>query len=258
MKKIKLNNGRVALVDDEDFDALTNIKWVVTPKGGTAYARGYVRVRGVGVIAVLMHRYILDPPGKYVVDHINGDGLDNRRENLRACTHTENLQNMRKLGGSSSYRGVHWDSRRERWVASIRVSGKKTSIGAFEDEVQAAKAYDEVCRKTRGQFARCNFGPPGQLLLKGQDLKDRGGLDFGDVLRLLKTRQIKAARRTSFEKGVYIQVRWEWSTRGNKYTAAPLQKVRVEEGRAVKCARPPTTEDVFADDWEVVPEEDLF
>jgi hypothetical protein len=107
-----------------------------------------------------MHREILgvtDPQVK--VDHRNGDGLDNRRANLRKCVNGENIANgaKRRDGHSSKYKGVCWHRRDGKFQASIRVHGRTIYLGMFTDEVQAAQAYDVAARAFFGEFAKCNF-----------------------------------------------------------------------------------------------------
>lgn len=151
--EIRVSNGQRALVDKADHKLLNQFSWHVNSSG---YVQTQMRLRGCKPTNVYMHRYILDPPYKSDVDHINGNKLDNRRRNLRVCTRSENLQNMKELGGSSKYRGVHWDKRRKKWIASIRLDGKKVYLGGFDFEVDAAVTYDNACRE-RGVFARTNF-----------------------------------------------------------------------------------------------------
>ena len=91
-------------------------------------------------------------------DHINGNGLDNRRENLRICTHAENQRNSRSARGSSSqYKGISWNKRDKRWYSHIRIDDKQQHLGVFTSEVKAAKAYDAAALKHWGRFAKPNF-----------------------------------------------------------------------------------------------------
>jgi hypothetical protein len=95
-----------------------------------------------------------------VVDHKNGDKLDNRRENLRICTIAENIRNSKtstKKGKTSRYKGVYWVGRIKKWVARIHVDRKGLHVGVFTDEAEAARAYDVAARQHFGEFARTNF-----------------------------------------------------------------------------------------------------
>jgi len=100
----------------------------------------------------------MDTPGNMDVDHANGNGLDNRRSNLRLCTTSENIQNQRpRKSGTSKYKGVGWFVRDSNWRVRIKVGDKQIHIGYFADEVEAAKAYDKMARQHFGAFARTNF-----------------------------------------------------------------------------------------------------
>jgi len=107
-----------------------------------------------------MHREVIGPPDHLEVDHINHNGLDNRKANIRPATHTQNNFNrliIKRKGSSSKYRGVSWCKRKKRWRARICVNGEKKLIEYFKDEIQAAKAYDKAAKKYYGQFACLNF-----------------------------------------------------------------------------------------------------
>jgi hypothetical protein len=107
-----------------------------------------------------MHRTILGAPQGHMVDHINRDGLDNRRINLRAATRAQNACNAIKrhsIRSTSQFKGVHWDKARSRWAAQIKKLGKVTNIGRFISEEDAARAYDTAAKKVYGEFARLNF-----------------------------------------------------------------------------------------------------
>lgn len=135
MIEIPLAHGLgIALVDASDHELVAGRRWHL-------HAQGYACTGG-GSSRSLMHRLILNlaKGDGHSVDHINRDKLDNRRANLRICTHAENMQNLGAKGGSSQYRGVSWDSKRQTWVADVSPEGKKKTLGRFATELDAAKA----------------------------------------------------------------------------------------------------------------------
>jgi hypothetical protein len=158
MKEIKLTQGKVALVDDGDYDRLTQHKWCARKAHNTYYARRASREKP-GPFYIIMHREIKCAPHGLEIDHIDGDGLNNQKENLRLCVHKENLWNARPHSGgvSSKFKGVHWCKTRERWIAKIYINGQNHYIGAFVSEEEAAKRRDTVAVKGCGEFARLNF-----------------------------------------------------------------------------------------------------
>ena len=153
MAEIPLTQGRVAIVDDADLPLVTDRPWQVLLTRGNAYASGdepHSRKREY------MHRVILGlGPDDPHVDHVNGDGLDNRRANLRLATQRQNMGNMRPRGGVSRFKGVV--RHRQRWMANIRDHGRRRYLGTFIDETAAARAYDQAAREIFGPFARLNF-----------------------------------------------------------------------------------------------------
>ena len=106
-----------------------------------------------------LHRLIAQTPKNMSTDHINGDKLDNRTANLRVCTHAQNCRNQKlKTSNTSGYKGVYWNKDVSKWVAQIRIDGKVTSLGLFNDIKEAAKVYDKTARIHHGEFARLNHG----------------------------------------------------------------------------------------------------
>ncbi len=106
-----------------------------------------------------MHRLITRAPKGKVVDHENGDGLDNRRANLRVCDHRQNRRNHQRprKGGASRFHGVGWWKRDQKWRAKISVDGRTIHLGYFADEEDAARAYDQAAREHFGEYASTNF-----------------------------------------------------------------------------------------------------
>ena len=167
MKEIKLTKGYVALVDDEDYARLCEHSWNASLRKGVAvvYARTTVKLnsdrRRKQWKTMAMHRMILGiSDQKTFVDHINGDGLDNRRLNLRECTHAQNARNARKRKpkATSKYRGVHFDKGygRKKWRACVRFEKKLVCLGRHTNEIDAAKAYNAGALKYFGEFASLN------------------------------------------------------------------------------------------------------
>lgn len=157
MKEIQLSQGLVARVDDEDFVELSKYNWYAS-KNRKHYARRHQMVDGKKA-KVYMHRQILkveDP--KIFVDHIDGNGLNNCRNNLRTATHSENLANVfKRVGTSSKYRGVNLKKSSGKFQVQIQHQGKLYFVGSFTDEIEAAKAYDKKAVELFGAFAKLNF-----------------------------------------------------------------------------------------------------
>ena len=158
-RMIPLTMGKVAIVDAADFDALSAYKWCAMQSGNGKFRamRKGPRNGGSGA-AILMHRLVMSAPEGVKVDHINHDPLDNRRSNLRLCTHAENLRNVTSYRESSSqYLGVSWHKARGKWTAQIEIDGRKKHLGYFTEEAAAALTYDAAARAHYGAFANPNF-----------------------------------------------------------------------------------------------------
>lgn len=160
MRTITLTQNKTAWIDDADYERVSLYKWQAKPcRSGQCYAHAYVSGH-----MVTMHRFILKPAEDMQVDHISGNGLDNRRSNMRVCTQRRNSQNMRPMKNkSSAYKGVsRWGNR---WSAYIRIEGKKRHLGYFDDETDAARAYNKAAERYFGQYARVN-----EIIKQGQTL----------------------------------------------------------------------------------------
>jgi hypothetical protein len=146
---VPLGGKRAAVVDAADWEKVGGHRWQEFKSRNTSYAVRYVRV--------FMHREILDTEEE--VDHKNGDGLDNRRANLRPASRSQNAQNQPKQNRatSSRFKGVHWNTREEKWVARVGINGKRVYLGSFHSEEDAARAYDAAAQERFGEYAHLNF-----------------------------------------------------------------------------------------------------
>lgn len=150
MKRIELTQGMVALVDDDDYDRLMACgSWHY----GQGYARREFRANGKRK-GVLMHRFIVGEPDGLIIDHIDGDPLNNQRANLRLCTHSQNVRNQKSphSNSKSGVKGVYWSVARGKWQADIRVNGKTIHLGRFTELLEAAEAYNAASAKYHGEF----------------------------------------------------------------------------------------------------------
>jgi hypothetical protein len=159
MKTIPLTKGYVAIVDDEDYALVSKFKWhTFNNNGRGTYAIANMEVDGK-MTTVRMHRFITNPSRSEVVDHINRNGLDNRRGNLRAATRSTNAANSKHRAdrSTSPYRGVYFEKEKKLYRAQIRVNGKLFGLGRYKDPKLAAEKYDAEAVRNFGEFAVLNF-----------------------------------------------------------------------------------------------------
>lgn len=159
MKQIQLSQGRVALVDDEDFEKLNQYKWCANKIRKTYYATTYWGIKKSGSYGHLtMHRLILNiTDGKILIDHRDNNGLNNQKKNLRIATTSQNAMNSgANKSGTSKYKGVSRASRGESWQARISKGGKHEYLGYFSNENDAAIAYNKAAIQLHGEFANPN------------------------------------------------------------------------------------------------------
>lgn len=155
-REIPLTRGMVAIVDAADHAELSRHRWHYNPGGHSGYAVRAEYADGVQY-KVQMHRQITGAKDGELVDHINRNGLDNRRANLRVCANTQNLWNRASYIGRSKYKGVSWRANRGHWKVSIQVNKKRIYLGSFTSEIEAACAYDAAAVEHYGVFAYLNF-----------------------------------------------------------------------------------------------------
>jgi hypothetical protein len=168
VREIPLTRGKTALVDDEDFDALSRFKWradrskrVHGEDGWYAVRSVYFKSGGVKKVRVIrMHREILELPSDVDGEHVDGNGLNNQRFNIRPCANDSlNQANRTRMlpNASSRFRGVTRHTQTGRWQAQIKVNGVNHFLGLFRIETEAAAAYDHAARVNFGEFARLNL-----------------------------------------------------------------------------------------------------
>jgi len=147
MKEIYLTQGETAIVDDEDFEEMNLFKWCLCRARNLKYA-----IRTERGLNQFMHRIIMIPPEGMHIDHINGNGLDNRRENLRVCSNAENHQNIRwNKRNTTGFLGV--SKRPWGFAAQIQVGKVKKYLGMFDTAEEAHRVYIDASRRLRGEFS---------------------------------------------------------------------------------------------------------
>ena len=156
-REIPLTQGKVAIVDDEDYDVLAKNKWMaLKSRKGVFYAARMITVGYKKQNLLRMHCVILPPTPGMTVDHIDRDGLNNRRSNLRLANGSQQRANRsRRDGCRSKYRGV--TRHRNKWYARITKDGARIDLGLYHIEEDAARAYDAAAAQLHGEFANLNF-----------------------------------------------------------------------------------------------------
>ena len=151
---VPLTRGYEAIIDTADVPLVEGRNWCADSRGHNLYARSSQSSNYVNV-KTYMHRLIMGAELGESVDHISGDGLDNRRGNMRLVSHAENLRNQRvRVNNTSGLKGVSWNKRAGKWVANIRVDGKSQYLGLFICPVEAHAAYCEASERLHGEFGR--------------------------------------------------------------------------------------------------------
>jgi hypothetical protein len=155
MAEIALTRGYVAIVDDSDLAELSLWKWSASKTKTNVYAYRQI-VRDGKHIQIYMHRQLSGAQKGQVVDHVNRNGLDNRRSNIRLCDQSLNQGNKRAIGGASRFKGVWWCRATKKWRAEITQNGRKHRAGSHPNEISAARAYNAKARSLFGEFALLN------------------------------------------------------------------------------------------------------
>lgn len=169
---IPLTQGYSAIVDAADGESVRRFRWCVLVRKGKPYAvRNVVRPDGKRRLLYL-HTFLT---GYGITDHINGDGLDNRRCNLRDATKEQNNRNVRMpRTNTSGYKGVTWSKASRAWQAQIHTNNRTKYLGTFPTKEMAAKAYDASARTLYGEFATLNFPLPGEMSARKAESIARG------------------------------------------------------------------------------------
>lgn len=159
MKIIFFNNNIEVLIDDEDYNLISQYSWYLHKnKSGNKYARTCHKTINYKSYHIYMHHMILGKRQGFEEDHINGNGLDNRRQNLRFVTRSQNNMNRIKRRGTSNYKGVFWSTQADKWQSRIRKDNRLYHIGFFLSETDAAIAYDNKAKELFGEYAVLNMG----------------------------------------------------------------------------------------------------
>ena len=153
-KEIQLTQGIVTIVDDEDYEYLNQFKWYLLKSHTNYYAIRTIRPENK---LIQLHRIVIKAKKGEMVDHINGNKLDNRKSNLRICTNSQNCQNKKiSKFNKSGFNGVSWCKKNKKWVAQIACNNKKMHIGYFTNPIDSARAYNKAAIKYHGEFAKLN------------------------------------------------------------------------------------------------------
>lgn len=153
-KMIKLTQGKYAIVDADMYEQLIKYKWHAIKKPNTYYAATSVRVCKGKQKNIFMHRLINETPDGFVTDHVDGNGLNNCKDNLRTATTNQNMHNQKpQENRTSKYKGVAWFKQSKKWNAQIKLNGKIEKLGLFDCEESARDAYIEASKKLHGEFS---------------------------------------------------------------------------------------------------------
>lgn len=157
-KEIQLTQGKVAIVDDEDYNYLNQWKWLaIKQKNDKFYVARNIPVSNKKQSKIWMHRFIMNPEKGMVIDHLDGNPLNNQKNNLRICTHAENMRNSNiPKNNTSGFKGVSFVKKHNTYESSIRINNIKIYLGYYIDPIEAARAYNAAALKYHGEFAHIN------------------------------------------------------------------------------------------------------
>ena len=158
VKSIELTQGRQTIVDSDDYIKFGQVKWYYGCGGYAIRNRNKEGADSYNRVTVLLHREIMNAEQGSMIDHINGDTLDNRKENLRFCTSSQNNINQKlRKDNKSGFKGVIWNKEAKKWRAEVGCKGKSVFVGDFMNLQEAARAYDKAAIELFGEFAHLNF-----------------------------------------------------------------------------------------------------
>jgi hypothetical protein len=151
----KKYGDKKVLIDDEDWEKVSKYKWHLSKQSqGLLYAQTFIYKNGKK-IPLKLHRLIMNCPKNKEIDHIDGNGLNNQKSNLRICTHAENMKNSKKRkDNSSGFKGIHFIKQNKRWQARIQVNRKRMPLGCYKTPELAYQAYCKASKKYHGEFGR--------------------------------------------------------------------------------------------------------
>lgn len=157
-RKVPLKNGLYAIIDEDDYKFISYFRWSIRECPHTTYAFCNIRDQDMKWTTCSMHRFIMSSPKGLIIDHINHDGLDNRKDNLRICSAAENVRNSRgKRIRKHKYKGIRWNKGSNKWESKIVFNRKEIYLGGFDSPELAAKAYNSGATKYHGEFACLNI-----------------------------------------------------------------------------------------------------
>ena len=156
-KEIQLTQGKVAIVDDEDFEFLNQFKWHALKLAGKFYVGRKLTVSKGKRNQIFIHRLIMKPDKGMVIDHLDGNPLNNQKKNLRICTHSENIRNCKiSIKNTSGYKGVSFVKKNNTYKSAIKFNKRTIYLGYYIDPIDAARAYNDAAIKYHGKFANLN------------------------------------------------------------------------------------------------------